>query len=155
MRCIGSKTTKPFIVDIKLNGIMTAMEVNTGAQVATRQRNCLESVKCLAVHLHGRADSCRGSYRRTGATQWPSSHTPAPSNRWNRTYVAGLKLAIIMIIFTGRRYSIFSPFLMCWTHNIVMSLRKDWRQCRELQLLFTWILPPHLDFIRPNLCPTR
>ena len=41
---IGSKATKPLIVGVKLNGIMTAMEVDTGASVSIMSEESFKSL---------------------------------------------------------------------------------------------------------------
>lgn len=42
---IGSKATKPLIVGVKLNGIMTAMEVDTGASVSIMSEESFKSLR--------------------------------------------------------------------------------------------------------------
>ena len=42
---IGSKATKPLIIGVKLNGIMTAMEVDTGASVSIMSEESFKSLR--------------------------------------------------------------------------------------------------------------
>ena len=67
---VSSKATKPFMVEVRLNGIDTAMEVDTGASVSIlsfkplRESGTTLRRSSAKLHLYRGVDPCSGNCRR-------------------------------------------------------------------------------------------